>query len=117
MAEALVTRTEVTGVSVLRLNRPGRHNALVPELLEALLEALRGEEDGQSRAIVLAAAGVSFSTGGDLREFHRHREDIRAYAKHLVGLLNQAILALYRHPATVICAVQGYLLYTSFTGG
>jgi len=61
---------------------------------------------------VLRAEGRSFSTGGDLAGFRDHRDCIGAYAHGLVGQLNAAILAIYTHPAPVVCAVQGQV-----TGG
>ena len=112
MAERLVT-LEVSGTTaVVRLNRPSRHNALVPELLVDLLDALDDERTRQARAVILAAEGRSFSTGGDLLEFWNHRNDIAEYARHLVGLLNEVIISILTHPSPIACAVQGQV-----TGG
>ncbi|HLU74005.1 MAG TPA: enoyl-CoA hydratase/isomerase family protein [Nonomuraea sp.] len=98
-------------VATLVLNRPERHNSLVPELLTALLEALA--DVSQARAVVLAAAGRSFSTGGDVRAFaERDGDELRDYADELVGLLHETMLALMRLPAPVVAAVQG-----TVTGG
>lgn len=112
MTESLVT-LEITGhAAIIRLNRPARHNSLVPELLQELLDKLNDEQSRESRSLVLAAQGRSFSTGGDLLGFWRHRENIADYAQQLVGLLNQVMLAIYTHPLPVVCAVQGQV-----TGG
>ena len=112
MTDRLVT-LDVTGSSaVIRLNRPARHNALVPGLLEELLDALADERSCKARAVILAAEGPSFSTGGDLLGFWRHRHDIADYAQRLVGLLNQVMLSIITHPAPVACAVHGQV-----TGG
>ena len=97
---------------VLSLNRPERHNALVPELLLSLIEALRDDRCQQAMAVLLRAEGRSFSTGGDLLGFQHHQSTLGEYAYELVGLLNQFIIALYTHPAPVVCAVQGQV-----TGG
>lgn len=107
----LVQTTFDDGVATLRLNRPERHNSLVPPLLEALLTAL-DSVGRDARAIVLTANGRSFSTGGDARGFVDHEQDITAYAERLVGLLNQAILALIDAPLPVVAAVPGIV-----TGG
>ncbi|MFE3451958.1 enoyl-CoA hydratase/isomerase family protein [Nonomuraea sp. NPDC059194] len=53
-------------VATIVLNRPERHNSLVPDLLEDFLEAVARVK---AAAVVLAAEGRSFSTGGDLRAF------------------------------------------------
>jgi 2-(1,2-epoxy-1,2-dihydrophenyl)acetyl-CoA isomerase len=103
-------------VATLTLNRPERHNSLVPELLDELLQGLaQFGADEQIRAMVLAANGRSFSTGGDIAAFYQHREnmnDLAAYANSIVGLLNKTILALLDLPIPVIAAVQGIV-----TGG
>ena len=103
-----------TGVMRLVLARPAMQNALVPELLDDLLAALR--EIGGSKAcaaVVLAADGPSFSIGGDMRRFQRERRgDVLAYSSGLVGKLNQAILALIDLPQPVVAAVHGVV-----TGG
>ena len=107
MAEPLVKFERRGAVAVVTLNRPTRHNALVPELLTDLLESLQGEPIAGAAAVVLAAEGPSFSTGGDLLGFHQHRDAIGAYAERLVGLLNDVILALYDLPLASVCAVNG----------
>ena len=112
MTEPLVTLEPVETAAIIRLNRPARHNALVPRLLRDLLDALNDERCRNSRAVILAAEGCSFSTGGDLLGFWQHRDNMADYAHALVGLLNEAMLAIYTHPAPVACAVHGQV-----TGG
>jgi 2-(1,2-epoxy-1,2-dihydrophenyl)acetyl-CoA isomerase len=104
----------VDGVARLVLARAGMHNALVPELLDALLDALRQVAGDRScRALVLAADGPAFSIGGDMRRFQRERQgDLRGYSAALVGKLNEAILALVDLPQPVVAAVHGVV-----TGG
>ena len=100
-------------VALISLNRPDRHNALVPELLEELLEAIATAAiDPGVRAIVLAAEGPSFSTGGDVRAFFDRGDDVAGYAAHIVGLLNDTMLALIDTPKPVVAAVHGMV-----TGG
>jgi len=112
MSKEVVTLRQKGEVAILSLNRPGRHNSLVPELLSSLLSALDSDDCRNAAAWVLRAEGHSFSTGGDLLGFLQHRDTIRDYANELVGLLNKVIIRLYNHPAPVICAVQGQV-----TGG
>jgi 2-(1,2-epoxy-1,2-dihydrophenyl)acetyl-CoA isomerase len=100
-------------IATLTLNRPERHNSLVPELLREMLDTVEQvSRQAETRALVLQANGRSFSTGGDVRAFYDHRDDIRAYARDVVGLLNRVIIALVRLPAPVIAAVHGIV-----TGG
>ncbi len=102
------------GVARLTLNRPERHNSLVPALLDSVNADLeRIADDSSIHAVVLQAAGRSFSTGGDVAGFQAvPRGQRRAYAEGLVGSLNRAIMALLRLPVPVIGRIHGPL-----TGG
>jgi len=100
-------------VATITLNRPERHNSLVPEMLEDLLDALAAcRADERSGVLVLRAAGPSFSTGGDLRGFLEHAADIASYADCLVDLLNRAIVAIFDSRVPVIVVIDGQV-----TGG
>lgn len=109
----LVLQERQGAVAILTLNRPERHNSLVPELLQAFLDALLAlDQDGSVRAVVLQANGRSFSTGGDALGFVEHADNIEAYARQIVGLLNESVLAMIDLHAPVVVAVHGLL-----TGG
>lgn len=100
-------------VATITLNRPERHNSLVPAMLEALLDAIdRCQADPDARVLVLRAAGRSFSTGGDLLGFRRHEDAIADYAAELVGLLNDAVIRFIDGRLPVIAVVDGQV-----TGG
>jgi 2-(1,2-epoxy-1,2-dihydrophenyl)acetyl-CoA isomerase len=100
-------------IGILTLDRPERHNSLVPELLNDLMDALdRLRRQPGLRALVLQANGRSFSTGGDVRGFFDHRQDAEEYANFVVGQLNEAILSLVALPVPVVAAVHGIV-----TGG
>lgn len=95
-------------VATLTLNRPDRHNALVPELMDALVEAIAGLAKEPPSVLVLRGAGRSFSTGGDVAAFAAlPRGARRHYAAGLVGCLNAAILALLDLPCPVIARLHG----------
>jgi len=95
-------------VATITLNRPARHNSLVPQVLEDLLDALAACREAEGVGVqVLRAAGPSFSTGGDLRGFLEHAADITTYADYLVGLLNRAIVEIFDSPVPVVAVVDG----------
>lgn len=95
-------------VARLTLNRPARHNSLVPELLDDFHAALDRVDRENLVAVVLDANGRSFSTGGDLRGFlDAPRHARRAYADALVGALNRAILRLIALPCPLIVRLHG----------
>ncbi len=106
-ADQLVTLKRRGKIATVCLNRPNRHNALVPELLSRLLQVLEHHDCQSAAVVILRAEGRSFSTGGDLAGFQNHRDTIASYAQELVGMLNRVILAIYRHPAAFVCAVHG----------
>ncbi|NJN16799.1 MAG: enoyl-CoA hydratase/isomerase family protein [Oscillochloris sp.] len=111
MGEFIVTAMDGP-VATITLNRPDRHNSLIPELLEELLatlEVLSGRAD--LRAVVLQANGRSFSTGIDMRSFATS-SDRAVYADTIVNLLNRVMLAMIDLPVPLITAVHGLV-----TGG
>ena len=67
MSELVLTAVS-EGVATVTLNRPERRNALSPQLLDALIEALEGvKADPDVRVVVLTGAGEkAFCAGGDL---------------------------------------------------
>jgi 2-(1,2-epoxy-1,2-dihydrophenyl)acetyl-CoA isomerase len=70
MSDGLALLQRDGAVARLRLNRPERHNSLVPTLLDALLRQIDTVmRDPAVRVLVLEAAGRSFSTGGDVAGF------------------------------------------------
>lgn len=100
-------------VATITLNRPERHNSLVPAMLRAFIAAIDGcEAAPDAGVLVLRAAGRSFSTGGDLLGFRDHDDALVDYAAELVGLLNDAIIRLFDGRLPVITVVDGQV-----TGG
>ncbi len=95
-------------IATLTLNRPERHNSLIPALLQEMLAALEDiRKRPEIRALVLQANGRSFSTGGDVRAFYEHRQDLSMYAHEIVGLLNRVILTMVGLPIPIVAAVHG----------
>jgi enoyl-CoA hydratase/carnithine racemase len=65
----------------LRLNRPGRRNALSVEMRDALVEALElVAADASITAVTISGAGRCFSAGGDLTEFGSAPDPATAHA-------------------------------------
>jgi enoyl-CoA hydratase len=94
----------VTGfVASLRLNAPGRHNALsAPDIVELrrLLEEVRERSD--LRVLIFRAAGKSFCSGHDLGHFKVGAGGVPAPVEF--AALADALETL---PLPVICALQG----------
>jgi len=94
-------------VVILTLNRPEQGNSLTPELLTALLDAIAVARQYRGlRAVVLQAAGQTFSRGSDITALVS-QADRATYAAHLLDCLHRVILELIDLPAPLIVAVQG----------
>jgi enoyl-CoA hydratase/carnithine racemase len=99
------------GVLVLTLARPERRNSLSEAMLAALQSAIEAAGDDASvRAVVIAAKGIAFCAGHDLKELTAHRRDAdggRAYYELLMHQCAKLMRAIVRCPKPVIAAVQG----------
>ena len=96
---------EVDVVATICLNRPTKHNALTPEMLEQLEQILIGlDADRGVRAVLLTAAGDrSFCAGADIKRF-KMLEPLDMWAQwtrrghrvfdHLAGLRQPTIAAI-----------------------
>jgi len=96
---------EVDVVATICLNRPAKHNALTPEMLEQLEEILIGlDADRNVRVVVVTAAGDrSFCAGADIKRF-KALEPLDMWAQwtrrghrvfdHLAGLRQPTIAAV-----------------------
>ncbi len=88
------------GVLVLKLDRPGRMNALTLELASELLRAVHAADaDPAVRVIVLRAEGRGFCAGKD-----RDEPPTQAF----VHVLQQLAAALMQSHKPVVAAVQGW---------
>jgi 2-(1,2-epoxy-1,2-dihydrophenyl)acetyl-CoA isomerase len=108
MSASLVQMRREGELVHVALARPERHNSLVPELLESFAQVLRAVRAAPPAVLILSAKGRSFSTGGDVRGFYEAaREQRTAYARRVVGGLNEVILDLLRLPCPSIVLVHG----------
>lgn len=97
-------------IARLTLNRPEKLNALNPEMLEEILEALQRVRGSDVSALVLAAAGRAFCAGVDLGSpfFMEGVSDRSVFAgKALLDRQHELIQSLYELPQVTLCAVNG----------
>src|SRR5688572_25910872 len=68
MSPEVVLYEARSGVATITINRPDRRNAISPEVVTGISEALaQAEGDGSVRVVVLTGAGdKAFCAGGDL---------------------------------------------------
>lgn len=95
-------------ITLLTLNRPDKHNAFGPELMDAVtgaLDRLAGEPE--TRVVIITGAGPSFSAGADLNYMKAmvdfsHEENVLD-----AGRLADMLETLHRFPKPVIAAING----------
>ena len=95
------------GVRTITLNRPERRNALVPEMQEELIAALKGAESAGARVVVLAGAGEAFCAGLDLSALQgmagQSAEEYRVDAERIGRMFR----ALWECDLPTLAVVQG----------
>ncbi len=94
-------------VATLTFNRPEKRNAISPQTIAELLQALDQLEKGSVRALILTGAGKAFCAGMDLqalKDFRSQTEvEIVADARRIASLFRR----LYAFPKPTIAAVNG----------
>ena len=91
------------GVRVVRLNRPDRLNALTPDMVRLITEAMEAGPD--HRVIVITGTGRGFCAGVDIAGAHeRQRGRSNADAFALQERFGGMVLAIARAPVPVISA-------------
>ena len=100
-----------SGIATITLNRPEKRNALNPELIAALKDALaQSASDADVRVVVITGAGADFCSGADLAGLDRTAEagvlDHMDTARHMAD----AFLAMRHHPRPIVAAVRGRAL-------
>lgn len=96
------------GVARLHLNRPQRLNAVVPSLVDGLIEALERAHAEKARAVVLAGCGRAFCAGHDLKEPTPDETMLGTRAR--LERIQDVTRRIRSFPGPVIAAVHGYAL-------
>jgi len=112
--DSVLMRASPDGVATITLNRPDVHNAFNAEVIERLsdvLEDLAGA-DGV-RAVLLEAAGKSFSAGADLHWMKLAASFTEAENLEDARVLSQILNRLSTLPKPTVALVQG----AAFGGG
>ncbi len=104
MPAALVGERQVGRVRVLTLDRPGRWNAMVPELMDALLAALERHPPGMG--VVLTGEGRAFCSGADLRWLGDCADPGQGVAELVAGH-HAVVRVMQQLPGPIVAAVNG----------
>jgi methylglutaconyl-CoA hydratase len=108
MSEVLVVERQARCVARLTLNRPEAHNALSPELTEALEDAIDVlGRDAALRALVLTGAGESFCAGGDIKAMRAMVAGTRSERMARSTRFSRLLAAIRALPVPVLAQVNG----------
>ena len=76
-------------IAYLTLNRPEKRNALNPEMISALKEALtKASSDSDAKVIIIRSNGTVFSAGADLE----HLQKLQNNSKYKVNFWTKPFL-------------------------
>ena len=96
-----------TEIATLTLNRPERHNALSPAMMDELMAALEETASSAARVLIMTGAGKSFCSGADLEALRalaaQSPEQSLEDARHTATFFRR----LYAFPKPLIAAVNG----------
>lgn len=108
MTGTVLTEDMGEGVHRISLNRPQRLNAIVPTLLDDLVDALgAADRDPDIRAIVLTGEGRAFCSGDDLKEFESQatgEAETRAYVERIQDVTRAMVLG----DTPIVGAIRGW---------
>lgn len=105
---ACVSYSTVGPVALVHLDRPQRLNAVVPALVDGMLEGLQRASSQGVGAVVLAGRGRAFCAGHDLKEPSPTEDETAARLRlQRIQDVTRAIRVL---PVPVVAAVHGYAL-------
>jgi len=101
---------EEDGVRRITLNRPGRRNAMTPEMQVELVGAMEEAAASDCRVVVFAGAGEAFCAGLDLSALQRMND--KSAAEHTADAARVARLfrTLHELPKPTIAVVHGAAL-------
>jgi enoyl-CoA hydratase/carnithine racemase len=104
IASLIQVAMPLPGVRMIMMHRPERRNALDRASYAALTEALEeGEQDPDTRVMVLSGSGGNFSSGNDLRDF----QNVPVTAVTPGGKL---LMTLANAQKPLIAAVEGHAI-------
>lgn len=108
MSGLVLTEDLGDGVRKVSLNRPDRLNAIMPALLDELVEALAAADRSATvRAILLTGEGRAFCSGDDLKDFADQLQGeagTRAYVERIQDVTRCIVLG----DTPVVGAIRGW---------
>ena len=95
-------------IRTIQLNRPGRKNAMTPEMQQELIAALReAAATPTCRVVTFRGSGDAFCSGLDLNVLKELKDQSAAQQRANAKLIADLFRTLYELPKPTIAAVQG----------
>ena len=96
------------GIAYVRLNRPHRLNAMVPQLMRDLHAALSAAaSDPLVRVVILSGEGRAFCAGDDLKEAAKGHDGVAA-VRQFINEIQQVTVDMKTMRKPIIGAIHGY---------
>ena len=121
MAGDDVRLTKQGSVATITLNRPESRNALTPEMVGDLGEAIRSCRSAEVRAVIITGAGGFFCSGADVKDFRDQFEQgggeaLRQHLERLADSLHKnVVLQIRRLEKPVIASIHGVAAGAGFS--
>jgi len=107
----LILYSAESGIARITLNRPEKRNALDPESIRELKNALaRAAEDAEVRVVAITGAGDDFCSGADLASLDRTAEAGVLDHIETARSLAEVFLQIRHHPRPIVALVRGRAL-------
>jgi 2-(1,2-epoxy-1,2-dihydrophenyl)acetyl-CoA isomerase len=107
-AERVALSFDEQGIGRLTLVRADAHNAIDPEMVQALAQAVdQCARTEDLRALLIRAEGRAFSVGGDLNYLGAHPESLPEVLEPMVGRFHETLAKIAQLPVPVVCGAKG----------
>ncbi|MEJ7693606.1 enoyl-CoA hydratase/isomerase family protein [Daejeonella sp.] len=107
----LTQYTTQNRVAYITINRPGKRNALNPELVESLTSLfLRAGHDEEVKVVVLKADGEVFSAGADLEYLQKLQNNSSQDDLEDTVAIKELLWSIYTLPKLVVAQVEGHAI-------
>ena len=120
-AESRIQLERKGSLAVIRLNRPEARNALSPEMVSELGNAIKSCRGGDTRAVLLTGTDGAFCSGADVRDFAQQldeggQEGLSDHLRELADTLHRdVVMGIRRLDKPVVAAINGVAAGAGFS--